>query len=87
MLMMSAVLFAAETPWSLAEFKVISGPASPSVSLAARLDGANLLLAVEAAALPGGEPMRPWTAAMADYAPILARTWRPARTADRATVR
>ena len=28
--------------------------------------------------LPGGEPMRPWTAAMADYAPVLARTWRPA---------
>jgi dTDP-4-dehydrorhamnose reductase len=28
-------------------------------------------------ALPGGEPMRPWTAAMADYAPVLARTWRP----------
>ncbi len=27
--------------------------------------------------LPGGEPMRPWTAAMADYAPLLARTWRP----------
>ena len=42
---------------------------------------------LEPTSLPGGEPMRPWTAAMADYAPILARTWRPARTGDRATVR
>jgi dTDP-4-dehydrorhamnose reductase len=32
--------------------------------------------------LPGGEPIRPWTSAMADYAPILART-RPARPASR----
>ena len=42
---------------------------------------------LEPTPLPGGEPMRPWTAAMADYAPILARTWRPARTAGRATAR
>jgi len=27
-------------------------------------------------ALPSGEPMRPWTQAMADYAPILDRAWR-----------
>ncbi len=27
-------------------------------------------------ALPSGEPMRPWTQAMADYAPILDRSWR-----------
>ena len=26
--------------------------------------------------LPSGEPMRPWTQAMADYAPILDRAWR-----------
>jgi dTDP-4-dehydrorhamnose reductase len=34
--------------------------------------------------LPGGEPIRPWTAAMADYAPVLART-RPAPPARPAT--
>lgn len=33
--------------------------------------------------LPGGEPIRPWTAAMADYAPVLARTWRPAGSGRR----
>ncbi len=32
--------------------------------------------------LPSGEPIRPWTAAMADYAPVLARSWRPARSAS-----
>ena len=56
MFMMTTVLFATETMWSPAEFKVISGPASPSVSLAVRLDGTNLVIAVEAAVLLGGEP-------------------------------
>ncbi len=28
--------------------------------------------------LPSGEPIRTWTAAMADYAPVLARAWRAA---------
>ena len=28
--------------------------------------------------LPSGEPIRSWTAAMADYAPVLRRTWRAA---------
>lgn len=29
--------------------------------------------------LPSGEPIRPWTQAMADYAPALERAWRSAR--------
>lgn len=33
--------------------------------------------------LPGGEPMRPWPAAMADYTPVLARTWRPVGSTPR----